>query len=288
MAIHTPPHARAASTVSHVSNQNRHDRTPEGQRTVSLQTALASTPASAASLAPYNPAAPSAPEPIAHREKTPPPVDAGNGTGLSVAATHEQPGQYTTAGAQYRHQISPQSTFPGPPQRATSIGSFPPPPPLAAHLPHPGLQTAHSFAGPPTSSQSHTPQQQYDQTQYASYPQQQSAHYPQSPGLHMQTPLQSPGIPNTPGQPPAFGLPPTPHGDFSNYTYGPQAPQTTSATEAYSVHTQTYRPTEQEVAHGYALKVQQQARTKLGGFKEWPKKTEKGVGILLRKLDQKM
>ena len=34
----------------------------------------------------YNPAAPAAPEPIAHREKTPPPVDADPGTGLSAAA----------------------------------------------------------------------------------------------------------------------------------------------------------------------------------------------------------
>ena len=34
----------------------------------------------------YNPAAPPAPEPIAHREKTPPPPDAADGTGLAAAA----------------------------------------------------------------------------------------------------------------------------------------------------------------------------------------------------------
>ena len=37
----------------------------------------------------YNPAAPAAPEPIKHREKTPPPVDAEGGTGLSAAAQRD-------------------------------------------------------------------------------------------------------------------------------------------------------------------------------------------------------
>lgn len=38
----------------------------------------------------YNPAAPAAPEPIAHREKTPPPPDATDGTGLGNAAIKDQ------------------------------------------------------------------------------------------------------------------------------------------------------------------------------------------------------
>jgi hypothetical protein len=307
MAIHTPPHARAPSTVSEFSNKSRHGPTPEGQRAVSLQPALTSTPSAAAQLAPYNPAAPAAPEPIAHREKTPPPVDAGNGTGLTAAATHERPSAFTPAGAQY-HQAMPQNTFPGPPQRATSIGSFPPPPPLATHSPHPGLHTAQTFAGPPSSSQSSTPQQQHAQAQYASHPLQQSAHYPQSPGFQMHTPLQSPGVPNTPSQPPAYGihtplqspgfapqhtpqspgLPQTPLGGFSNYTYGPGSSQPTLPTEAFAVHSQAYRPTEQEVAHGHGPKVPQQGTPRPGGFEERLKKTEKGVGRFLRKLDQKM
>lgn len=306
MAIHTP-HARAPSTVSDLSSQSRHGQTPEGQKTVSLQSALASTPASAAQLAPYNPAAPAAPEPIAHREKTPPPPDAGSGTGLTAAATHEQPHAFSVAGGAQYNQAIPQPAFPGPPQRATSLGSFPPPPPLATHSPHPGLQTAHSFAGPPSSSQSSTPQQQHAQAQYTAYPQQQSAHYPQSPGFQMHTPLQSPGVPNTPSQPPAYGihtplqspgfapqhtpqsprLASTPIGGFSNYTYGPQSSQPTLPTEAYAVHSQAYRPTEQEAAHGHGPKVQPQP-PKPGGFEERLKKTEKGVGRFLRKLDQKI
>jgi len=43
-----------------------------------------------APIASYNPAAPAAPEPIAHREKTPPPPDGAAGTGLAAAAMHEQ------------------------------------------------------------------------------------------------------------------------------------------------------------------------------------------------------
>ncbi len=38
----------------------------------------------------YNPAAPPAPEPIKHREKTPPPLEAEAGTGLAAAAYHDQ------------------------------------------------------------------------------------------------------------------------------------------------------------------------------------------------------
>jgi len=38
----------------------------------------------------YNPAAPAAPEPIAHREKTPPPEDGVEGSGLNAAARHDQ------------------------------------------------------------------------------------------------------------------------------------------------------------------------------------------------------
>ncbi|KAG9701305.1 hypothetical protein KCU76_g61, partial [Aureobasidium melanogenum] len=160
------------------------------------------------------------------------------------------------------------------------------------------LQTAHSFAGPPSSSQSTTPQQQHALTQYASYPQQQSAHYPQSPGFQMHTPLQSPGIPNTPSQLPAYGiytpvqspgfapqqtplqspgLVSTTIGGFSNYTYGPQASQPTLPTEAYAVHSQAYKPTEQEAAHGHGPKTPVQP-PKPGRLEERLKKTEKGVG----------
>jgi hypothetical protein len=65
----------------------------------------------------YNPAAPPAPEPIAHREKTPPPVDAADGTGLAAAAVADHGPAYGVAQAQsYTGMQQPQSYtgVPGP------------------------------------------------------------------------------------------------------------------------------------------------------------------------------
>ncbi len=58
-------------------------------------------PATYAPLA-YNPAAPAAPEPIKHREKTPPPPESEMGTGLSAAAYADHgyaqpPGQFQSS-----------------------------------------------------------------------------------------------------------------------------------------------------------------------------------------------
>ncbi|KAI9752951.1 MAG: hypothetical protein M1815_000208 [Lichina confinis] len=69
----------------------------------------------------YNPAAPAAPEPIKHREKTPPPVDVGDGTSLQYALAQDGGHPYPTAANQQAH-------------------GFPPPPPNLAHQP--------SFSGP--------------------------------------------------------------------------------------------------------------------------------------------
>jgi hypothetical protein len=60
----------------------------------------------------YNPSAPAAPEPIAHREKTPPPPEAEHGTGLAAAAMQDQ----------YHQQYA------GPPGQAQG-GFIPGPPP---------------------------------------------------------------------------------------------------------------------------------------------------------------
>ena len=70
---------------------------------------------------PYNPAAPAAPEPIAHREKTPPPVDATEGTGLAAAAYADHTQAYAGTHPQ---------TYPGAPKPPSGhYGSAPPPPP---------------------------------------------------------------------------------------------------------------------------------------------------------------
>lgn len=101
----------------------------------------------------YNPAAPPAPEPIAHREKTPPPEDGDPGIGLSHAMKHDQ------------------GYVPGPPAGGYRVGQGPPvvfgggyaaPPP-----PQPGFnpqQQGYTSPPPPASSTaaySASPQSQF-------------------------------------------------------------------------------------------------------------------------------
>lgn len=90
----------------------------EFQHAAGQETPKASTPASFQPLA-YNPAAPAAPEPIKHREKTPPPVDAEEGTGLAGAAYRD-----------HAHSMSPQSSVSRPPygQPENGLGSMSPQP----------------------------------------------------------------------------------------------------------------------------------------------------------------
>ncbi|KAJ6044046.1 uncharacterized protein N7446_002243 [Penicillium canescens] len=85
-------------------------------------------PASFAPL-PYNPAAPAAPEPIKHREKTPPPEDAMDGTGLAAAVAAVNGVPYTPP-----HQVI---------GGVGGVAGFASPPPSNST---PGL----SYAGPPT------------------------------------------------------------------------------------------------------------------------------------------
>ncbi|KAH0842594.1 hypothetical protein FOPE_07369 [Fonsecaea pedrosoi] len=123
----------------------------------------------------YNPAAPAAPEPIAHREDTPPPVDAVDGTGLAAAARHDnpyasqqhpqafgnpstvQPGGYGHYGAAPQPSYGPHGTVSpvpsfGPQAPATVSQSFGPhagSPPLQAS---PRTSVSTNFAPPPTSA----------------------------------------------------------------------------------------------------------------------------------------
>ncbi|GAB7338064.1 hypothetical protein MBLNU457_4432t1 [Dothideomycetes sp. NU457] len=143
----------------------------------------------------YNPAAPQAPEPIAHREKTPPPPEADSGTGLMAAAVLEHPTQVQYASAppisqQSSYVATPHTSyFPGPPQNSMST-SFPPPPPSGLGSP--------GFPPPPTGGSPHPSQQNFRhsviaQQTYPQYAQQQAA-YVQSQPVGQQTPLQSPGL----------------------------------------------------------------------------------------------
>jgi hypothetical protein len=238
----------------------------------------------------YNPAAPAAPEPIAHREPTPPPPDAESGTGLTGAALNDQNPYLPHS---HQHQGSfPQSTanqpyIPGPPQRT---GSFPPPPPMTgtppvqrtSNLPPPppgGPGTpshSMSFAPPPKTAQ---------ESMYSSQPVTQYANYTASSSQ----PLGSPGFPSTPGTAPlqSPGYPPVhspghaPPGGFSNYSYNSN--QIPSASN-HDIHSQVYRPTEHEAnSHVKPANPNQPP----GGFEQRVDKLEKGMGRFLKKLDKK-
>ncbi|KAI9682077.1 MAG: hypothetical protein M1817_000131 [Caeruleum heppii] len=193
----------------------------------------------------YNPAAPAAPEPIKHREKTPPPPEAEGGTGLANVAYQDsvqpaahpgyppQHGSYASPPPQHPQaqyfgapqQAPQQPGFPGPPTPAGSlhgsqpspvlshsqmnrVGSFPPPPPSQGHpttSPRPDQQHAPSFTGPGA---------------FAGTPQ-----YGGAPAPSPQPPLTSPQFANYP-QSPGFQPPPThqqppppPVGGYSPFQY---------------------------------------------------------------------
>ncbi|EYE99672.1 uncharacterized protein EURHEDRAFT_407664 [Aspergillus ruber CBS 135680] len=101
---------------------------------------------------PYNPAAPAAPEPIQHREKTPPPADGVDGTGLqaAVAADHGIP--YTPP-SQTPGAFAPPPTQPLP---YSMPGSYASPPPSAGLPPSsaPGLTHSGSLSSRSSSVQS--------------------------------------------------------------------------------------------------------------------------------------
>ena len=137
----------------------------------------------------YNPAAPAAPEPIKHREKTPPPVDAEDGTGLAgaayrdhnaIVAPHPQssiaqpsfgqiPSSQGYVNAQppqarapsYTPNVSSTQHTPVPPSaqghRTSSVSSFPPPPPQSGRGSISPYTPAPAFAPPPQGPQSATP-----------------------------------------------------------------------------------------------------------------------------------
>lgn len=245
----------------------------------------------------YNPAAPAAPEPIAHREKTPPPPDAADGTGLGTAAMQDQ-AHAQQFGNPLQQSFAPQSTsqpyMPGPPsrtqtfggpptlgvQRTNTSGSIPPPP-----------QSPPAFAPPPSGP----PPGQYDPQapqpgiqRQSTVPVQQYANYPgspgfppavQSPGHPGQSPMPSPSY--TPQQYQPLASPPP--GGYTQYQYSSTSQQT-PGTDPYGMHQQLYRPTEQEAGVKDNEPAGGQRQSNIGKRAE---KVEKGVGKFLKKLDKK-
>ncbi|KIW94573.1 uncharacterized protein Z519_04549 [Cladophialophora bantiana CBS 173.52] len=161
-----PPHSQAASAspISVTASVGGRPSTKDPQPATDY-TPLA-----------YNPAAPAAPEPIAHREDTPPPVDASDGTGLAAAARHDNPyvpqqppqafvGSQAAPPSAYGHYgAAPQPSF-GPHASTTSpVPSFGPQAtatvsqsfgPHAASTPlqtSPRASVSTNFGPPPTSA----------------------------------------------------------------------------------------------------------------------------------------
>lgn len=189
----------------------------------------------------YNPAAPAAPEPVQYREKTPPPLDDGNGTGLAAAAKYDSVSQqaqyapgisyqssaqgtphqsYFSGPPQQQHQPRQhsQSSFPGPPQSSSSAenvprsysGSVPPPPQQRAPSFGPMAQNTLPQSPPPGQQTFHRQSVPPGPTQYATYTpgQPQYANYAASPAFPP-TPSAPPAY-VTPLQSPAFPGPPPP------------------------------------------------------------------------------
>lgn len=249
----------------------------------------------------YNPAAPAAPEPIKHREKTPPPADAEEGTGLSTAAAIDQglyhpqaqvpaqvPGGFSHPQA---HAVSglPTYGYSSPPPSA----GFPPaysmpaspgfgsggPPPLAS--PPPVQAAGMSFAPPPQNPNAHLFAQGQD-TQQARVPQ----HYAHSShsslqGNYLQNQHQGHGI--VEDERVAIG-------GYSNYSYSQPVQQHPSAMNSeYDIHSQVYRPTEHEAkssAQKHAKKAMANPNSRPHKLEEKAGKVENKVNGFLKRLEK--
>lgn len=148
----------------------------------------------------YNPAAPPAPEPIAHREKTPPPEDGDTGTGLAHAIKHDQGYVPGPPAGGYQIGQGPPVTFGGgyasPPPQQPGYTVPPPPPPQAgaAYSPSPPVQYPYS-PSQGTTRASNTPSFGLPPTQH---PNQHDPHH--SVAAETYVPAQSPEQPVlTPG-----------------------------------------------------------------------------------------
>lgn len=271
---------------------------PAGQNPTSNYQTPAEEKKEAANFAPlpYNPAAPAAPEPIKHREKTPPPEDGTEGTGLLAAAATDQGTPYTPPQqvgiGMGMASFAPPPTGPQSPPYSGTPASIPtgyasPPPsaglPRAATFPiQPSLQSPglppyqQSFpTGPPGSQWPHSPP---GTMSFAPPPQDPNAHLY---GQQMYAAPQSP--PHHAGPPPIGG--------YSNYSYEQAAAPRQPWSSEYDVHNQVYRPTEAE-ASSHSQKYAQRAMKNPGQrprkLEDNAAKLESGVNRFLKKLEKKL
>ncbi|CAG8210368.1 unnamed protein product [Penicillium nalgiovense] len=267
-------------------------------------------PASFAPL-PYNPAAPAAPEPIQHREKTPPPEDGMGGTGLAAAVAADNGIPYTpphqmmgSAGGVGGLASPPPSTpglqYAGPPVAAPQ--TFASPPPSA------GLQHSNTF--PIAQSSVHSPgmpvpsysqpfvgaqgAQQYTASRQGSMS---FAPPPQDPNVHLydQQVYGGAQAQTTPQYQTGAAVP---IGGFSNHSYDQtqaqqqqQHQQHQRAGSEYDIHSQLYRPTEVEAGshyQKYAQKAMKNPGQRPRKLEDRAERLEGGMNRFLKKLERKL
>ncbi|MCJ1353614.1 MAG: hypothetical protein MMC33_003601 [Icmadophila ericetorum] len=283
----------------------------------------------------YNPAAPPAPEPIKHREKTPPPPEAAAGTGLVAAALQDEAHGYapqqagfvpSAVGPQSLHSLSPQSRYQPsgygsspsyPSQTATQAASTP----TASYAPR--TSSISTFSPPPTHSVGPSAANPY-------IPQHSSPGPPQcsvaSPLGHSMSPMANQFSPSgtpleTPtshilgnsyidhpfqplqhlqpqyadylaSQPPPQQQQHTPTGGYSDYKYND--PQNRhhhhhSQDQDYAIHSQVYRPTEEEADNHHGKKPGKGGSGQQPGkLEQKAEKVEKGLNKFLRKVEKKI
>ena len=297
-------------------NGNTRNSSNEHTTPGSNETLKATEPVSFQPLA-YNPAAPAAPEPIQHREKTPPPIDADAGTGLAAAAytdnaqaaslsslsrpsygsTTSSQGYVGTGPVLPHHSpytspapgayTSPVPSATGP--RTSSVSTFPPPPPQSPPTSTSASkqQVVPAFSPPP--SEPSAPQ--YDQD-----------------GM----PLPSPGSQILGGSYVGGGHQPLQHvqpqyadylgttghsspgpvGGYSNFSYTPQPTQQQqqpSQGNEYNVHSQVYRPTEEEAKHDKRHTPSTAGPGQQPGkLEQQASRVDKGVNRLFKKLEKRI
>lgn len=291
----------------------------------------------------YNPAAPAAPEPISHREKTPPPVDFETGTGLAAAAQadHVQAmsPQSSLSRPPYGHQQPSSGFFGAPPAQPYSSSHISPSPfatsansppsavnyraPSVSSLPSTqqqsgrssvNLQTAvPSFALPPQSPQfAASPPSQQAVTAFSPPPQDPNAHLHGKGNMSEESPAsQIPGKSYVGGihQPLQHVEPQdtdylgsghqaqAPVGGYSNYQYNQQQEQQQyhqhqghqSQGSEYDIHSQVYRPTQEEVhktkhQRPYEAGPGQQS----GRLEQGASRVDKGVNRFFKKLEKRI
>ena len=152
MAVQDPAYQNGRTRDSRTSSiaHGSTSTTSTPQSAARQDTPNAADPAAFTPMA-YNPAAPPAPEPIRHREKTPPPLDGEQGTGLAAAAHQDHvqafspmpsplPSQSQSPMSRPSYGQSPLSQgFSGPPQIQPYANPHASPPPQTTFSPPPSV-----------------------------------------------------------------------------------------------------------------------------------------------------